>query len=160
MSTAKRATAKRATVKRATARKAPKEEIQTIELVRWADLKKEDQRQILDGLSCRKLRTQRKKSIILPPAVPLTAKIPCMVLGMSPTAHYWMGILVGMDIFNYQLGMVSWIPNIGRHNVVLQSGKPDKNTEIEPHDPQSTTYIPRAGTVIIEWPHPLWDTTT
>jgi hypothetical protein len=154
MSTAKKTT----TTKAAKTHQPPEPECQTIDMVPWTALTPKQQEELLDNLSCRKLRTQHKKKIILPPAIPLSAKIPCMVLGMSPTAHYWMGILIGMDIFNYSFAMVSWIPNIGRHNVVLQSGKPDKNTEIEPHDPLSTTYIPRAGTVIIEWPFPLWDT--
>jgi len=42
---------------------------------------------------------------------------------------------------------------------VLASGLPDESTEIEPHPSGMLTAVPRAGSVVILWPHPLWRTT-
>jgi hypothetical protein len=38
----------------------------------------------------------------------------------------------------------------------LASGKPDENTEIEPHPEGSITRVPTHGSVVIDWPHELW----
>ena len=81
------------------------------------------------------------------------------VLVMTPTTHYWMGHIVEMDLWSITLDDAAWIPQIGRHHEVLSSGLPDESTEIEPHPPGMLTAVPRAGSVVILWPHPLWRTT-
>jgi hypothetical protein len=143
--------------KRKTTTQEEKAEAQQLMTISWNDLKKEDQDKLLSGLPCRDLTTKSGKQVVIPPAIPLAAMMPCKVLAMTPTAHYWMGILTGMDIFNYTLCLSSWIPNIGRHHIVLQGGEPDGNTEIEPHHQDVRIHLPRAGTVMMEWNFPLWD---
>jgi hypothetical protein len=78
------------------------------------------------------------------------------VLAMSPTTHYWMGRIVHVDAFSIVLDNSCWVASIGRHNEVLKTGKMDQNTECEPHPDSVRVAIPRAGTVVMDWPHPLW----
>jgi hypothetical protein len=78
------------------------------------------------------------------------------VLIMSGTTHYWMGELIDEDAWHYHLDKAAWVECIGRHHQVLATGKPDSNTEVEPHPDGMITRIPRAGSVVIDWPYPLW----
>lgn len=79
------------------------------------------------------------------------------VIVMTPTTHYWIGILRGYDAFSIYLRPCAWIPNVGRHNEVLGSGKPDERTEVEPHPLNKLTAVTRPGSMWMAWNGTLRD---
>ena len=77
------------------------------------------------------------------------------ILILTPT-FYYMGQCVGQDAYHYHLVKSAWIENVGRHHQIIQTGKPDENTRIEPHKDDDVISVMRMNSTVLPWRHPLW----